>query len=79
VVAISIKCTTLLAGFGHFAVAVPDVYKAVDDIKASGEAAFPRLKHRPERIQQQECLAGGPCVNMWTSARTAATVMQAAP
>jgi hypothetical protein len=26
-----------LTGFGHFALAVPDVYKAVDDIKAAGE------------------------------------------
>jgi hypothetical protein len=31
------QVSTLLAGFGHFAVAVPDVYKAVDDIKAAGE------------------------------------------
>ena len=34
--AVPIKYVILLAGFGHFAVAVPDVYKAVDDIKAAG-------------------------------------------
>jgi hypothetical protein len=34
---VACEAAHLRAGFGHFALAVPDVYKAVDDIKAAGE------------------------------------------
>ena len=54
------QVSTLLAGFGHFAVAVPDVYKAVDDIKAAGEAVLQRLRPHTERTQRRATLARQP-------------------
>lgn len=54
--------------FGHFALAVPDVYKAVDKIKADGEAC-PRMQ---PSVATNACLAAHhgsrEAGNLWGSA-----------